>query len=89
MSKRNIWTLSCKKASELIDKKAVVKLSLRENMMLDIHISVCDICKQYEKQSRIIDEILNRHLDKNNPEQVLQVVNNELKQKIFFLLNQH
>ena len=89
MSKRNIWTLSCKKASELIDKKAVVKLSLRENMMLDIHTSICDICKQYEKQSRIIDEILNRHLDKNNPEQALQVVNNELKQKIFSLLNQH
>jgi hypothetical protein len=58
-------------------------------MMLDIHTSVCDICKQYEKQSRIIDEILNRHLEKNNPEQVLQVVNNELKQKIFSLLNQH
>ena len=57
--------------------------------MLDIHTSVCDICKQYEKQSRIIDEILNRHFGKNNPEQVLQVVNNELKQKIFFLLNQH
>jgi hypothetical protein len=89
MFKRNIWTVSCKKASELIDKKFVVKLSLRENMMLDIHTSVCEICKQYEKQSRIIDEILKRHLDKNNPEEVQQVVNNELKQKIFFLLNKH
>ena len=89
MFKRNIWTVSCKKASELIDKKAVVKLSLRENMMLDIHTSVCEICKQYEKQSRIIDEILKRHLDKNNPEEVQQVVNNELKQKIFYLLNKH
>lgn len=75
--------LSCKKASELIDKKPIIKLSLRESLMLHIHTSVCDACKQYEKQSRVLDTILKEHLQKNNPEQVPQVVNNELKDKVF------
>jgi hypothetical protein len=82
-----ILLLSCKKATELIDKKMLVKLSFRENVMLHIHNSVCDFCRQYEKQSHLIDEILSEHLQKSDPEQVPQVVNKELKDKIFTRLN--
>ena len=84
-----ILLLSCKKATGLIDKKMVVKLSFRENVMLHIHSSVCDFCRQYEKQSHLIDEILTEHLQKSDPEQVPQVVNDELKDKIFTRLNKN
>jgi hypothetical protein len=82
-----ILLLSCKKATELIDKKMLVKLSFRENIMLHIHKSVCVFCRQYEKQSHLIDEILKEHLQKTDPEKVPQVANNELKDKIFTRLN--
>jgi hypothetical protein len=51
--------------------------------VLHIHKSVCVFCRQYEKQSHLIDEILKEHLQKSDPEQVPQVANDELKDKIF------
>jgi hypothetical protein len=84
---KHIFISSCKKASELIDKKSVVKLTLRENMMLHIHTSFCDACTTYQKQSRILHDLLKEHIQNNDPEQVTQVINNELKEKIFSRLN--
>lgn len=74
--------LSCKKASELIDKKSVVNLSMKENVMLHMHTAMCDGCKAYQKQSKILDELLNRHIHKIDETQVPLITNNELKQQI-------
>jgi len=79
---------SCKKASSLIDKKSVMKLTLHEKLMLHIHLSVCDACTEYQKQSRILHDLLQAHLKNTNPDQVTQVVNNELKTKIFTRLSE-
>jgi hypothetical protein len=81
-----LW-LSCKKASELIDKKTVVRLSVKENVMLRIHTSICDACKHYKQQSKIIDVLLKGHLQKSDPEQVPHIINDELKTKIFTRLH--
>lgn len=74
--------LSCKKASELIDKKAVKALSFKEKTQLRMHTSICDGCKAYQKQSKLIDELLVKFLGKdsqtpNNPDD-----NKALKEKI-------
>lgn len=70
--------LSCKKASELIDKKLLVKLSVKENMMLQIHTGMCDACKSYQKQSKTIDKLLENYFA--NPQATIQ--NIELKERI-------
>ncbi len=74
--------LSCKKASELVDKKSVTGLSIKENIMLRMHTAMCDICKAYQKQSKILDRLLMKHLQKTNETNFPKIINNELKQKI-------
>ena len=75
----NILMLSCKKASELIDKKSVVKLSMKENVMLHMHTSMCDACTAYQKQSKILDDLLQKHIHETK---IPEIINNELKQQI-------
>lgn len=58
----NILMLSCKKASELIDMKSVTKLSMKEKVMLRMHTSMCDGCTAYLKQSKILDNLLHKHI---------------------------
>lgn len=49
---------SCKKSTELVEKKSIIGLPLLENMRLKLHIAICNACKRYEAQSKIIDLIL-------------------------------
>ncbi|MBR9998462.1 MAG: hypothetical protein KFF73_05790 [Cyclobacteriaceae bacterium] len=51
----NVLMLSCKKATELIEKRSVVGLSIRERIQLKMHTSMCSACKAYEGQSQTID----------------------------------
>lgn len=53
--------LSCFKATELIEKSTVVRLSSIERFQLKIHLSVCDVCKQYKGQSELIDKAIATH----------------------------
>ena len=50
--------LSCRKATELIEKKASFSLNPIENMQLFLHTSMCSACRSYEKQSRFLDKCL-------------------------------
>lgn len=77
----NTLMLSCKKASELIDKQSVIKLSIKEKVMLHMHTSMCGGCKAYQKQSKLLDEFLQNHIQSNEAN-VFQIKNNELKQQI-------
>lgn len=74
--------LSCKKACELTDKKSVVKLTVKENVMLHMHAAVCDGCRTYQKQSKNLDDLLKQHIQKSDESKIPQIINNELKQKI-------
>jgi len=47
--------LSCLKATELIEKKLQVKLSLKEKLQLTMHKMMCDACSAYDKQSLLLD----------------------------------
>lgn len=48
--------ISCKKASFLIAKKEERKLTLGERMHLAMHLSMCEFCKAFEKQSSYISK---------------------------------
>jgi hypothetical protein len=77
-----ILMLSCKKATELIDKKFVTKLSVKEKVMLRMHTSMCDACTAYQKQSKVLDELLHRHIHVSDDKKVPQTGNEDLKKKI-------
>ncbi len=51
---------SCKKTTELIDKKLLTSLSIKEKMQLYFHKSMCKTCTSYEHQSRFIDNAVSK-----------------------------
>lgn len=71
--------LSCKKAADLIDKKSETKLSWKDNMQLRAHISMCDACTAYQKQSKLIDHLLEKHFYALSDSKNLIFENKELK----------
>ncbi|GGH25371.1 zf-HC2 domain-containing protein [Sphingobacterium alkalisoli] len=81
--------ISCKQATELLDKKAVLKLSGRENLALKLHVAICEACKRYKKQTQFLENILKLNFKNSNPDQVPQHTNEELKGKIFEYLKKN
>lgn len=74
--------LSCQKASELIDKRMELRLSFSEQIQLKLHKCICDACRQYEKQSSILNGIITQHFQKLDFEQVKPIKNDALKSRI-------
>ena len=76
--------LSCRKATELIEKKLLTNLSFREKVQLKMHKSFCDACTTYEKQSKLIDKLLYKQIHKESDEVENDEVveNEELKKRI-------
>ncbi len=74
--------LSCCKATELIEKKSLVGLTWKEGVQLRIHKSMCVACAAYEKQSRLLDKILSRHIHEHKEETISVIENSDLKERI-------
>ena len=74
--------LSCKKATELIEKRTIQNLTNIENMQLKLHLSFCALCHAYEHQSKKIDTILSKHLGTSGDELIAPIENQQLKEKI-------
>lgn len=70
---------SCLKATELIEKKLHVKLSIRERILLKIHNILCKPCADYEKQSRAIENCISH---KHSSEKEVKINIEELKAEI-------
>ncbi|SHF09995.1 hypothetical protein [Pedobacter caeni] len=68
--------LSCKKATELIEKKSLFGLSWIEKTQLRLHTNVCDGCTIYQQQSILLDEAVKG-----------QFKNDALKQRILSSLD--
>ncbi|MDE3234475.1 MAG: hypothetical protein KGO81_00875 [Bacteroidota bacterium] len=78
----HVFMLSCKKATELIEKKMIVKLSFRENLQLNLHKTMCDACTVYEKQSKKIDEFLRYQITTEKNDAQISADVESLKKKI-------
>lgn len=65
--------MSCKKASELIDKRLVSDLSFKEKINLSLHIAMCGMCSVYNKQSNSIDEAIKNRLKEVKPSSLEEV----------------
>lgn len=85
----HLLMLSCKKATELIEKNSLVGLSFRERIQLRVHKSMCDACASYEKQSRKVDELMQKYIQAEGSASGKNVSNPQLKEKIVNNLPQH
>ncbi|MBC5839154.1 hypothetical protein [Flavobacterium muglaense] len=56
----NMMVNSCKKTTELIDKQQLTSLSAKEKVQLQVHKSMCTTCNSYEKQSKLIDTVIQK-----------------------------
>jgi hypothetical protein len=57
---------NCKKATYLIEKQQIAKITLREQLELKIHLATCSICITFMQQSAVINQIARKmfHPDK-------------------------
>lgn len=78
----HILMLSCRKATGLIEKRSLVGLSWKEKVQLRLHKSMCDACTAYEKQSRLLDKFLHKHLHAPEGSNIPLIENNDLKERI-------
>ncbi len=46
--------ITCKRASFLVSKKEEGKIGIIEQMQLHMHLSICSLCRLFEKQSWLI-----------------------------------
>lgn len=68
MKALNHLFLSCKKASELIEKKQEEKLTFVNSIQLKMHLSLCKLCLSYAKQSALINSALKKVFQQNKME---------------------
>ena len=57
----HILFLSCLKATELIEKNMQFRLSSVERIQLKVHKSMCDACRNYEKQNIFIEKAITNY----------------------------
>ncbi|HTC00998.1 MAG TPA: hypothetical protein VK705_09975 [Ferruginibacter sp.] len=67
----HIIVLSCRKATQLIEKKLHTELSARERVQLKLHKGICDACTLYEKQVVFIEKILKKDSTTPTTEQTI------------------
>ncbi len=79
----NKMMLSCKRATELMDKKAYVNLSSVENFQLFLHTRMCDACRLYKKQSRLLESILKKQAQEpDESNHATETLSKEIKSQI-------
>ena len=57
----NKLLLSCRTATALMEKKHREKISLLENIQLAMHVTLCSACRNYQKQSALLEEFLRKN----------------------------
>lgn len=60
MNVMNAIMLSCIKATELMERKELIPLSLMQKMQLKMHVAMCSGCRNYMKQTALVNKLLNK-----------------------------
>lgn len=82
---------NCRKATFLIEKKQIGKITLREQLELKIHLAGCSVCKTFERQSIMINRMVQQLIHAaHQPEIKLDdQVKREMQQQIEKELNKN
>ncbi len=60
--------LSCRKATELMEKELHFKLSFIEKIQLRMHTSMCHACSAYQKNNILLEKKIKNHVSSPNEE---------------------
>ncbi|MBA2762578.1 MAG: hypothetical protein H0U39_11605 [Segetibacter sp.] len=66
----------------MIEKRSLIGLSSKEKIQFRLHKTMCDACTAYQKQSKKIDELLDRYIHTSDTNNSGSYQNHQLKQKI-------
>lgn len=82
--------LSCRTATELMEKKGSFRLTLVERAQLFMHTAMCDGCRTYFKQSDLMDKVLKKqvHPETTNLPLIKKSLPTHCKEKIIKELEQ-
>lgn len=58
MGLMNSLMLSCRKATELMERASLQPLPMGERLRLWMHVKVCHSCHTFQKQGHLIDALL-------------------------------
>jgi hypothetical protein len=61
---------NCKRATFLVEKKLTDGLTLREKIELRIHLYGCSVCRVFDKQSALINKMVQQLFTSNNNTEV-------------------
>ena len=81
----HILLLSCLKASELIEKKIHFGLSFKEKIQLSLHKTMCDACRNYEKQSLFIEKSIESSIKTKKIEPDIEELKKSIRNRIDLL----
>ncbi|MCH2234177.1 MAG: hypothetical protein MK078_07980 [Crocinitomicaceae bacterium] len=80
--------MNCKKVTYLIEKRAIAKLNFWEKIQIRLHKSVCNCCRNYDKDTTALNRMLlkvanitepTKLLDKLEKERLKEALRNEIK----------
>lgn len=87
--KKIAW--NCRKATFLIEKKQIGSITLRERLELKIHLAGCSVCRIFQKQSILINQMVKQlfqssggehvHLDENYKRELQSRIDEELNKE--------
>jgi predicted anti-sigma-YlaC factor YlaD len=82
---------NCKKATFLIEKKLIGRITLREHIELRIHLFGCSVCRIYQKQTGKINEMVHQlfHSATNADTQLDDSFKKDLQDRIEEQLNKN
>ena len=63
MNIMNKMMLSCVKATKLMEMNEDVPLGLLKTMQLHMHTAMCSGCRNYLKQTKLINQLLNKNFN--------------------------
>ena len=75
---------SCKRATYLISKRQETTLSFQEKFALKFHLSLCDACRKFNRQSKLLDELFRHFTNK-----FVYTLSKEKKEELNELIRNH
>lgn len=81
---------NCRKATFLIEKQQIGKITLQEKLELKIHLAGCSICETFMQQSAVINQMAQKLLHPNQSNIKLEAgFKKELQRRIDDWLKKH
>ncbi|HLD09974.1 MAG TPA: zf-HC2 domain-containing protein [Methylophilaceae bacterium] len=73
--------LSCKQASQLVSQSLERRLTYRERFGLSLHLMMCDACKLFSRQLRLLRQAMQR-IGRNVEQDTQIVLSGEARKRI-------